>query len=352
MDYPKRAIVWTPKRSPKLKNGTPIPEEWIGKFRTRVSDDTPGAIHYAGLRSNGEAYSNYGLNVDTIKGSIRWIDKRQNDYGTKLVVLIENEKYLHQIEIDYDILDLRGIVNRLSGLKEKMADTVLNFSHWVRKAKNADGSFKTNDEGKVKWAYSVMIADCPQLFDNWREVSVEKGLDWISGRNAKGEKTINMDAEFQFWDSMILRIQRFLLANHSDKVLPFTWNSLIACEAQNPSGGGNLTAEEIERAKYIYDARKSDFLFSYGAKREDADDVFEQLPQPTPSARPVSAQQDQGETFTPSPTAPSANDYFASGAFTPSHTAPPANGFESLVEPMGAITDLGVGEGETDSLPF
>jgi len=35
-----------------------------------------------------------------------------------------------------------------------------------------------------------------------------------------------------------------------------------------------------------------------------------------------------------------------------SPTAPPANGFESLVEPMGAITDLGVGEGETDSLPF
>ena len=39
-------------------------------------------------------------------------------------------------------------------------------------------------------------------------------------------------------------------------------------------------------------------------------------------------------------------------SFTQSHTAPPANGFESLVEPMGAITDFGVGEGEPDSLPF
>jgi len=46
-----------------------------------------------------------------------------------------------------------------------------------------------------------------------------------------------------------------------------------------------------------------------------------------------------------------ANDYFAARSFTPSHTAPAANGFENLVEPLGAITDLGVGEDGLD-LPF
>jgi len=34
-----------------------------------------------------------------------------------------------------------------------------------------------------------------------------------------------------------------------------------------------------------------------------------------------------------------------------SYTEPPANGFENLVEPMGAITDWGVGEGETVDFP-
>jgi len=283
----KNVIMWEPKRAEKRKaDGSPITGEYVGKLRTKVTDGTPGARNYAGKLANGKEYNYWGLDVDSVAGKLRWIDKQDGgDYGTNLVLFLESEKYLHKITVKYDPYNLKDVMNHLCGMGAEIGTRVINLSYWVRKAQKADKTFKVKEDGSVIWNKSMSFRDItPQFsFEEWKDFAQTNGLEWTQTKRADGTKPWNSDAEYKYWDGRLVGIQRFLL--NAGTALPFCYNSMTVCEAENPSGGGNLTAAEIEHCKEIYERVKGEYKFPYNRSEVSADDVFEQAAQVEQQAR-------------------------------------------------------------------
>lgn len=275
----KNVIFWEPKRSEKLKNdGTPFPLDYVGKFRTKSTPGAPGARNYKGRLANGKEYDYWGIDVDSVAGKIRWIDKQDNgEYGTNMVLFLESEKYLHKITVRYDPYNLKDVLNHLCGMGKEVGSRVINISYWVRKAQNQDKSYKVNESGEPIWNKSLSFRDIsPQFtFEQWKDFAQTNGLEWTQVKRANGKKEWNSDAEYKYWDGRLVGIQRFLLSEGI--ALPFSYNSMTVCEAPNPSGGGNLNSEEIERCKEIYEQVKSDYKFPFSKNLVNADDAFEQV---------------------------------------------------------------------------
>lgn len=291
----KQVIMWKPKRSEKKtpKNGV-VPDEYVGKLRTKVPEGTPGAVRNFGENKAGKKWDFWELEVDSVAGQLRWIDKRDGgDYGTSLLLFLESDKYLHQIDIEYDGFSLKDVMNYLCGLGKDITTAYLNVSYWVRKQTDRDGKVKTDKDGKPIWRKSISFRDIqPQFsFDEWMSFAEANGLKGEHKRKADGTKEWVDDAAIKYWDSRLVAMQRYLLT--TDAVLPFCYNSFTACEAPNPSGGGNLTAEEIATCNSIYEAVKPLYRFSYQRSAVDADsamDALESMPQqsaPLPSVQGV-----------------------------------------------------------------
>lgn len=274
----KKVIFWEPKRDEKRRaTGDQIPGEYVGKFRTKVDQGTKGAIRYQGENAAGIKWDYWGLNVDSVSGQLRWIDKQDNgDYGTNLVLFLETEQFLHRVSIKYDPYNLRNIMNNLCGLKSHLATQVINLSYWVRKKQDSKKNVVTDKDGKPIWAKSISFRDISPEFDydQWTDFSADKGLDWFQETRPNGKKEWNCNAEYRYWDSRLVSMQRYLLK--TEFVLPFCYNSMTACEAANPSGGGNLTAQEIELTKEIYERVKGNYRFPFTRSDVSADDAFNQ----------------------------------------------------------------------------
>lgn len=240
----KKVIFWEPKRTEKRKSdGSAIVGEFIGKFRTKVSEGTKGAIRHRGTLANGRDYDYWGLDVDSVSGKLRWIDKQDNgDYGTNLVLFLETEQFLHRVSVKYDPYSLKNVMNHLCGLKSHVATQVINMSFWVRKSLDKDKNVKTDKDGKVIWKKDLSFRDISPEFnyDQWTEFSQQNGLDWFQEKRPDGSKPWNSDAEYKYWDGRLLGLQKHLLKTES--VLPFCYNSMTACEAPNPSGGGQFVS--------------------------------------------------------------------------------------------------------------
>lgn len=287
----KKVIFWEPKRDEKRRaDGSPIAGEYIGKFRTKVGEGTKNAVRYVGSNAAGVSWDYLGLNVDSVSGKLRWIDKQDNgDYGTNLVLFLETEQFLHRVSIKYDPYNLRNVMNHLCGLGKSVADTVINISYWVRKDLDREKRVKTDKDGKPLWAKSISFRDIDPEFtyEQWRDFSQTNGLDWFQETRPNGKKEWNCDAEYKYWDSRLVRLQKHMLT--TEGVLPFCYNSMTACEAPNPSGGGNLSAEEIELSKEIYERVKGLYSFPFNRSDVNADNAFDQPEQPSyqqPMARP------------------------------------------------------------------
>jgi len=268
----KKVILWEPKRSESPKS----PNEYVGKFRTKVSVDTPGVRLYEGTLATGKKYSYHAKEVDSVSGVLRWIDKRNNgEFGTNIVLFLESESYLHQISIRYDPYNLKEIVNHLCGLGKSISTQVINLSYWVRRAKNESGAYKVNDKGEAIWNKSISFRDISPQFDfaSWKDFAHKNGLEWNQITKSNGVKEWNSDAEYKYWDSRILGIQRYLLAEGT--ALPFMYNTMIGCEAPNPSGGGNLTSDEIELCDNIYTRIRDEYKFPFSKQEVNADSVYD-----------------------------------------------------------------------------
>lgn len=280
----KPVVFWDAKRVPQRdKSGNPIADKYTGVFATKVAAGMPGAFRYSGTLANGREYDFHQKEVTSVRGQLRWIDKQGSDYGTNLILVFETEKAAHRISIPYDVVALRQVVNHLAGLKGAVADAYINVNYWVREATDASGKIKTNDQGKVRWASSLMFQDiAPDIpFSEYREFAQKHGLEWVQKKNAKGETEWDQSAEYKYWDSRLVALQRFLLKTPG--VLPFTYNSLTACQAENPSGGGNLTDAEIELCKEIYTRVKSGYRFPFQREEIDADSILDEYVPPQPA---------------------------------------------------------------------
>lgn len=266
MQQVKQVILWEPKRAADLTpQGKPTKREFVGKFRTKVPQGTPNAVHHTGTNAAGKSWDFYGLDVDSVNGVVRWIDVRTTDFGPKIVMFLETEKRLNQITVDYNVNNLHDIMNAFLGLGKDLATAHINVSYWLRKKTNKDGTIKTDKDGKPLWAQNLMFRDVPNrfTFDEWRTYAAENGLEWVQiEKNFK--KEWNMDAECGFWMEKLVAVQRFLLK--TDTCLPFTWNSVTACET-------GALKDLLPQINSVYDSIKPLYLFPFGGSRTTSENV-------------------------------------------------------------------------------
>lgn len=269
----KQVIIWEPKRSEKRKaDGSVVPNEFVGKFRTRVQEGTPNAIRHTGRNDAGVEWDYWGVDVDSIAGKVRWIDIRDGgDYGLKIALFLESQKSLHQLTIPYDVRNLRRVMNHLCGLRKELEVAVVNVSYWVRKATDKNGNPKLDNMNRPIWAKDLSFRDVPEkfTFDEWKTFAAENGLDWFQETRG-GKKVWNYESELKFWTGMVVKVQRFLLGTAT--VLPFCWNSVTASVSDGTEY--TLTAEEIEELNAIYELIKPLYRFPFSRVETSADNVM------------------------------------------------------------------------------
>ena len=283
----KQVIFWDAKKVPlRDKSGKEVPGEHQGVFSTKVDATTPGAIHYQG--SNGQTgsarieWDYHAIEATVIRGYLKWVDKVLPTFDNakaQIVLFIESEKALHKISLKYDANNLRDVMNPICGLGAGVATTFLNIQYAAWKAKNQKGDYKLTAKNEIRWTQQLQFMDCtPQFsYDEWRDFSQTNGLSWDQRKNADGSTQWVSDAELKYWDARLVKVQQFLLKE--SVALPFTYGSLVACEATNPSGGGNLTTAEIAECARIYERIKSEYKMPFGRREEvDADNVFDVSP--------------------------------------------------------------------------
>lgn len=273
----KRVIFWDAKKAPlRNKSGIEIPNEFHGVFSTKVQAGVPGSYHYKGENKEAKiSWDYHAIEATVIRGHLKWVDKVLPTFdGAKaqIALFIESEKALHRVSIKYDAVNLNNVMNNLCGMGAHVHDQFINMTYWVRKSKDAKGDFKITNKGEIRWAQNLMFQDVlPQYsFDQWRDFAQENGLMWEKIKRANGKDEWIMDAELKYWDERLVGVQRFLLKKQV--ALPFTYGSLIACEAINPSGGGNLTTAEIAECARIYERIKGEYKMPFGRVEVEADD--------------------------------------------------------------------------------
>jgi hypothetical protein len=290
MNEVKRVVMWKPARAEKRKpSGEIVPGEFIGKFRAKVPEGTPGAVRQVGKNEAGISWDYWAQEVDSIAGVVRWIDVRTSDYGPTIALFLESPKALHQITVPYDVRNIHAIMNHLCGLGKELEVAFVNVSYWVRKATDVNGRLKLDKKDNPVWQKDLTFRDVPKKFstDEWKRFSAENDLDWFQ-ENRAGKTVWNFEKELAFWLSKVVAVQRFLLG--TEKCLPFCWNSITACEA--PSPGGNLTREEIATCNSIYEAIRPLYRFPFSREESSADDVefapvAGYVSQPAAHAQPV-----------------------------------------------------------------
>lgn len=273
MQQVKQVVLWEPKRVADIdKNGKPTKREFVGKFRAKVPQGTPNAERHFGENAAGVRWDFWAVDIDNVTGIVRWIDVRSTDYGPKIVLFLESKNRLNQITVKYDVNNIHDIMNVFLGLGKELATAELSVSYWVRKKTDREGRIKTDKDGKAFWAQSLTFRHAIESvnipgrynFDEWKKYSEENGLQWFQEKR-KGETEWNYEAELNFWMDKVVAIQRFLLK--TDTCLPFTWNSVTACE------NGPLTADEIAHINNVYESVKPLYLFPFGGSRTNSENV-------------------------------------------------------------------------------
>lgn len=266
MNQIKQVVLWEPKRAADLTpNGKPTKREFVGKFRTKVSEGTPNAIRHIGENAAGKKWDFWGVDVDSVNGIVRWIDVRTTDFGTKIVFFLETEKRLNQITCDYNVTNLHDIMNAFLGLGKDLATAHINISYWVRKKTDKNGKVKVDKDGKTLWARNITFRDVPPrfTFDEWRKYAEENNLQWVQ-EEKNFQKEWNFDAECGFWLEKLIAVQRFLLK--TDTCLPFCWNSVMACET-------GALADVLPHINSVYESIRPLYQFPFGGNRTTSENV-------------------------------------------------------------------------------
>lgn len=276
----KDVIFLEAKRSPKRdKSGKQIEGQFVGNFRRKigVTERTPGAYHYAGViaAQNNKPYNYWATEADLLRGYLRWVDVQSDKFGTSIALYLESDKFLFRIALDYDAQNLRQVGNYLSGMKKEIDTYFFNITYDAWMDKDKDGKPKLMDSGQPRWSTMIKFGEAKPFVDpkEMRNYLEDKGLAWEKSFDAaKNKEVYNQAKEMAFWLRAILGVQKHLLT--TENVLPFTYNSILACEAPHPIGCGNLDAGERASCKAIYEAVKSEYRLPFGREMKDADDVF------------------------------------------------------------------------------
>ena len=269
MQNAKPVAMWEPKRTEKTTaSGAVVPGEYVGKFRTKVPEGTPNARRHVGENPKGDKWDFWGLDVDSINGVTRWVDVRNTPFGPKIVLFLETDKRLNQITCDYDVRNIRDVMNHLCGLKKDLHTAHINVSYWVRKQMTGPDkkTVKTDDKGNPMWSRNLYFRDVPELFtfDAWKEYAAANDLEWFQEMRG-GKKVWNFEAELNFWLGKVAGVQKYLI--EKETALPFRWDSVVACPT------GLLSEDDLAACQNLYESIKPLYRFPYSRTEVSADDV-------------------------------------------------------------------------------
>lgn len=283
-------VEWKPRKMEKPGK----PGEFVGKFITKCAPNTPGAINV--FWKVGSKEGNYwGMPIDSISGTTVWVDKIFSDYGTELVIYLKGKKALNKVVLPYsEDFNLRTVINNLVSLKKELHTVTINIGYYVRKHLDKNKAPIMGTNGLPLYRKSLTFTDInPEFsYEEWMDFAQKEGLMGHHVTDSSGKRTWNDDAACKYWDGRLVGIQRWLLKQGT--ALPFTYNSLICREAPNPSGGGNLTAAEIQKAKEMYEAIRGNYRFSWQSGETSSEDAADAL-----FNSPVNQQQQKEPTQEP-----------------------------------------------------
>lgn len=268
MTQVKQVVQWKPaKVEIKDKSGK---VSYVGKFRTKVQEGTPGAIRHTGSNPAGRSWDYFGQDVDSIAGQCRWIDVRTTDFGPTISIFLESPKALHQITVPYDVNNIHTILNHFLGLGKELEVAYLNVSYWVRRKLDVNKNPKLDKDGNVLWARDLSFRDVPVKwdFEEWKDYAEKNNLQWFKETRA-AKQVWNFEAELNFWLSQVVKVQRFFLS--TEKCLPFCWNSVTASASDGTAL--TLTTDEIASISAIYDGIRPLYDFKFGRNDVNADNV-------------------------------------------------------------------------------
>lgn len=281
MENLKPVIIYKPARAEKRKaDNSIIPDEFVGKMRTKVAPNTPGAFHQVGENAAGKKWNYWAYDVDSVNGVLRWIDCRTGDYGPTIELFLETPKSLRQITIPFDVTNLHDVVNHLCGLGKEVEVAMLNVSYWVRPKTDKDKKLVLDKNEKKIWKKNVTFRDVPPqfTFEQWKEFSAKHGLEWKQIKKVGGVEW-DFEDELRYWIERVVKLQRFLLG--TEKVLPFCWNSMTASASDGTPL--TLTEGEIATAKNIYESVKPLYKMPFSRSAQTADDFEDSYDPNNPS---------------------------------------------------------------------
>ena len=268
----KNVIYWDCKT---VQNG----DKQSGVFSTRVAANSTGARRDKGSNAAGIEWDNWYRDATAIRGKLRWLDVVLPTYtGAKaqVVMLFENEKAVHRIATRYDASTCHQIINHFWGLGKGLPDHFFQAVGYEVYPKKQDKKPVLNDKGQIIYNKHLSFADVKPHFtyEAWKDYEQTHGLQWKKVRRAGGKEEWDTSDALMFWDKQIISIQRMLLK--AGTALPFSYGSLIVTAVENPSGGGNLTADEIEECQRIYERERDNYKMPFGRKEIDADSVLDE----------------------------------------------------------------------------
>lgn len=259
---------WTPKN---IGSGG----ELKGGFRSKVSADYPGAKRHNGKTPKGVEYDYFGIDCNSVAGTLEWLDIKSSDYGPQLVIALNSGQRIHVTQASLDVSQLRAICNALWGLfgdKQKNFETNRKQSLELVYQISADKQRKRKD-GTPKIWYNLFFKWVMPMHDHaeWRDFSQKYGLEWTITHDANGNPSYNSDAEMIFWQKFVKAIQVNLI-NCGD-VMPLNFNSIFFGDGPAPGAGKHDDATQAA-ARSRYDAFKNVHFWRGQGAGISADDAL------------------------------------------------------------------------------
>lgn len=304
----KNVIYWDCKT---VQNG----DKQSGVFSTRVAPNSPGARHDKGSNEAGNIkWDNWYRDATAIRGNLRWLDVVLPTFKgatAQIVMLFENEKAVHRISTRYDASTCHQIINHLWGLGKGLPEHFFQAVGYEVYPKKKDNKPVVNDKGQIVYNKHLSFADVTPHFtyEAWKDYEQKNGLQWKKERKAGGKEEWDTSDALMFWDKQILSIQRMLLK--AGTALPFSYGSILVTAVENPSGGGNLTAEEIAECQRIYERERDNYKMPFGRKEIDADSVLDEPMDYEYSKKDPGAEPQEAETANFPIEAPAGADDFS-----------------------------------------
>lgn len=269
-----------------------------GVFQCKCAETTPGAKRHVG-ETPMVKWDFWAIDCGSIQGRLVWIDKNFMEFNgkTKTSLTLAFKTIDGEIDIlsmPFDGFSLRNVMNHLCGMGDSVYADVIKLTYGVWKKKD-EGKPVLGNNGEQIWNSSLNFDGVTPMYPlskestgNYWDLRKQKGIEPIKSKNRKGEDVWDDSAEMAFWDKPLVGLQKKLVA--AGIAIPFSYNSWICGDIENPSGGGNQPEDIKEAIKGLYESEvkgKYQYFNAGNGIVASAEDVRANLRNPQPASAPA-----------------------------------------------------------------